>query len=131
MKLEINTEVIENILNDELKNFPKEELHELCREAIKETLSKSEIVDGIFIDTHRQYDYIKKDPSDLLIKAAENFNLDPAFKDIQNEMIDLLKTKYKSILEDLLLKLYSDIIPFINNFKEELENTIRNCVLNR
>ena len=131
MKLEIKTEAIENILNDELKNFPKEELHELCREAIKETLSKSEIVDGIFIDTHYQYDYIKKGPSDLLIKAAENFNLDPAFKDIQNKMIDLLKTKYKSILEDLLLKLMIKGMMSEYSFKEELENTIRNCMINR
>lgn len=103
IKIEVNETKFKEVLENELKAFSKEELHEILRDCLIEYLRKEDVIEKLIYRTQCRYD-THKEPSDLLIQAAKTIDLSPAFEEIREKMVKDLKENYRDILESALLK---------------------------
>ena len=129
VKINIDEMMFKDVLENELKAFSKEELHEIIRECIAEALRNNTSLKNLFV-TKDSY-WCTERPSDVMIYAARSMNLSPAFDEIQEKMITELKENYHVLLEKILLQALKDGLT--NNYRlmEELNYTIENIVSNK
>ena len=132
IKINVDETKFKDVLEDELKAFSKEELHEIIRECIIEVLHKDDILRNLFIQ--REIDYwgnVKyENPSKIVIDAAKTINLSPAYEEIKDNMITILKNEYHSVLEKAMLGLIINGISSDYGFQNRMEYAI-NDVINR
>lgn len=130
LKINIDETMFKDVLEKELKAFSSEELHEIIRECIVEALKTNDSLKGLFIKQKR-YSYEIDEPSQLLIEAAKNINLSPAYEEIQEMMITELKTNYKKLLQNLMLKVMVDGLCNNWDFRQNLESAVNEILMNR
>lgn len=99
LKINIDESRFKDVLEKELAAFSHEELHELIRECIATALRDNDALQKLFIQSSSPYSYVRDEPTALVRKAAESFDLSPAFAEIQEKMISELKTNYSAVLE--------------------------------
>lgn len=104
LKINVDETMFKDIIEKELNAFSKDELHEIIRNCIIEAFKTDPKVSKFFVSESTYGWSTKLEPSPLLIKAAETLDLSSAFKDVQNQMIRMLKENYKEVLENAMLR---------------------------
>ena len=130
LKINIDETMFKDVLEKELKAFSSEELHEIIRECIVEALKTDGSLKNLFIKPKR-YSYDSDEPTQVLIEAAKNINLSPAYNEIQEMMIEELKTNYNKILQKIMLKTMVDGLCSDWNFRSNLSSAIDEIVYQR
>lgn len=132
MEIKINVDEIKfkDVIENELNAFSKEELHEIIRECIIEALRNDNTLKNLFTVEDRYSWNSQRNPSQIMIEAAKNINLSPAYKEIQDKMIHTLKENYRELLERVMLGAIIDGLvnnyDFQNRLATEVDYIIRN-----
>lgn len=125
LKINIDETMFKEVIEKELNAFSKEELHDIIRDCIAEALKNNEALKKLFIRTdYNRYGNLEQEPTPLVIEAAKNINLYPAFYDIQETMINELKNNYSKLLQKVMLQTMVDGLFYGSNFKDNLENAM-------
>lgn len=130
LKINIDETMFKDVLEKELKAFSSEELHEIIRECIVEALKTNGSLRSLFIKPKR-YSYETDEASQVLIEAAKNINLSPAYEEIQEMMITELKTNYNKLLQNLMLRVMVDGLCNHWDFRQNLESAVSEILVSR
>ena len=130
LKINIDETMFKDVLEKELKAFSSEELHEIIRECIVEALKTDGSLRSLFIKPKR-YSYESDEASQVLIEAAKNINLSPAYEEIQEMMMTELRTNYNQLLQNLMLKTMVDGLCNHWNFRQNLESAVHEILISR
>ena len=133
MEIKINVDEVKfkEVIEKELDAFSKEELHELIRSCIIETLHNENVVKNLFIKEEINYygTVTVEKPTDIVITAAKSIDLSPAFTEIKDNLIDILKNNYNNILvtamSGLIIDSISNDFEFQNRMREAMHNIVR------
>ena len=135
MEVKINVDEImfKNVIEEELKAFSKEELHEIIRECIVEALHNDNTLKNLFVTDKKDYwgNYAGTQPSNVVIEAAKNIDLSPAYKEIQEKMIKVLQTDYRNILENVMMGLMMEGISNDYIFQQKMQESINRIIRDR
>lgn len=123
LKINVDETMFKDIIKKELGAFSNEELHEIIRECIIQTLKTDGTIKKLFIKP-KMYSYSPEEPTQLLFEAAKSIDLSPAYKEIQEIMITELKTNYKKLLENIIMKVMINGLCDDYNFKNNLEDAV-------
>ena len=123
LKINIDETMFKDVIEKELKAFSSEELHEIIRECIVEALKTDGMLKGLFVKP-KTYSYSSDEPTQVLFEAAKKIDLSPAYKEIQEIMITELKTNYKKLLENIMMKVMINGLCDDYNFKNNLEDAM-------
>lgn len=123
LKINIDETMFKDVIEKELKAFSSEELHEIIRECIVETLKTDDVIKGLFVKP-KTYSYSSDEPTQLLFEAAKSIDLSPACKEIQEKMIAELKTNYRKILENVMMNIMIDGLCDSYNFRSNLKDAV-------
>lgn len=133
IKINVDEMKYKNIIEKELNAFSKDELHEIIREGIIETLHQDDILKKLFtVEDRDHWGYstgIK--PSEIVIQAAKSIDLAPAYKEIQDNMITTLKENYHELLERTMLSLIKEGLTGDCFWRERLADDIDYIVTER
>lgn len=126
IKINVDETMFKDVIENELNAFSKEELHEIIRECIVEALHNDSALKCLFTKPERDYwgNYKFDKPSEIMIEAAKNIDLSPAYEEIQNLMITELKENYSKLLQNIMMKTMVDGLCDNWSFKKNLESTI-------
>lgn len=130
LKISIDETMFKDVLEKELKAFSSEELHEIIRECIVEALKTDNSLRSLFIKPKR-YSYELDEASQVLIEAAKNIDLSPAYEEIQNMMITELKTNYSKLLQNIMMKTMVDGLCSDFGFRSSLESAVNEILISR
>lgn len=126
IKINVDETKFKDVIENELNAFSKEELHDIIRECIVEALHNDNTLKCLFTNPEKDYwgNYKFDKPSEVMIEAAKNIDLSPAYEEIQNLMITELKENYSKLLQNIMMKTMVDGLCDNWNFKRNLESTI-------
>lgn len=128
LKITIDETKFKDVIEKELNAFSSEELHEIIRECIVEALKNDDALKGLFIKP-KTYSYEKDEPTQVLIEAARSIDLSNAYKEIQDKMVNELKTNYKDVLQNVMLQTMAEGLCQNYTFQHNLEMIIRDIML--
>ena len=135
MEIKINVDEVKfkDVIENELKAFSKEELHEIIRECIVEALHNDTVLRNIFIIPEKDYwgNYKYEKPSQVMLDAARSIDLSPAYTEIKDKMIDTLKKDYHGVLERAMLGLILNGISNDYDFKCRMSEAIEMAITKR
>ena len=133
LKINIDETMFKDVIEKELKAFSQEELHEIVRECIVEALKTDGALKGLFIKPKNSYSYScsQDEPTQVLMEAAKNIDLSPAYEEIQNMMINELKTNYERLLQNIMMKTMVDGLCYDWNFRQNLEAAVSDIITKR
>lgn len=133
IKINVDETMFKDVLENELKAFSKEELHEIVRECIVEALHNDNTLKNIFITEEKDYwgNFKCTKPSDVMIEAARSIDLSPAYTEIKDEMIAALKKDYSSVLERAMSGLIIDGIANDYEFRNRMERIVSDVLCRR
>ena len=135
MEIKINVDEVKfkDVIEKELNAFSKEELHEIIRECIIESLHNDKTLKSLFVVEEKDYwgNYRGCNPSEIMIEAARSIDLSPAYTEIQDKMIETLKTDYRSILEKAMLGLILNGISNDYDFQTRMSSAIERAINQR
>ena len=129
IKINVDETRFKDVLEKELEAFSKEELHEIVRECIVESLRNSEDLKSLFIVTRNNGYYNLQEPSEVIIEAAKSIDLSPAYKEIQDKMISTLKNNHRQLLVSVLSKCIVNGLMNDNDFGASFRDEML-CLLN-
>lgn len=129
IKINVDETRFKDVLEKELEAFSKEELHEIVRECIVESLRNSEDLKSLFIVTRNNGYYNLQEPSEVIIEAAKSIDLSPAYKEIQDKMISTLKNNHRQLLVSVLSKCIVNGLMNDNDFRASFRDETL-CLLN-
>ncbi len=129
IKINVDETRFKDVLEKELEAFSKEELHEIVRECIVESLRNSEDLKSLFIVMRNNGYYNVQEPSEVMIEAAKSIDLSPAYKEIQDKMISTLKNNHHELLVSVLSKCIVNGLMNDGDFIERLRGETQ-CMLN-
>lgn len=130
MELKINVDETKfgELINDELSNFTKEEIHEICRDGLVKIMSNQESLQNIL---PRESDYWgnKIGVDKLLNEAAKNIDLSPVFAEFEKRAREYVESHYKDIIMDVMTNVFvkglSETL-YTSDFAQWIRNDI-NC----
>ena len=129
LKINVDETMFKEVIEKELEAFSKEELHEIIRNCIIEALKTDGIFKELFVEpNYSSYSYDKNRPTQLVKEAAKSIDLSPAYKEIQDLMINDLKNNYHTMLENVMLSTMAQGLCDDWNFKNTLENQMRKII---
>ena len=133
VKINVDETMFKNVIEEELKAFSNEELHEIIRECIVEALHNDNTLRNLFVIDKKDYwgNYVGKEPSEVVIEAAKNIDLSPAYKEVQEKMITALQTDYRNILENVMMGLMVDSISNDRIFQQRMKESINRIISDR
>lgn len=133
MEIKINVDEVKfkDVIENELKAFSKEELHEIIRECIVEALHNDAMLRNIFIIPEKDYwgNYKYEKPSQVMLDAARSIDLSPAYTEIKDKMIDTLKNNYHQILENAMLGMILNGISNDYDFQSRMNASIQEVIM--
>lgn len=129
LKINVDETMFKEVIEKELEAFSKEELHEIIRNCIIEALKTDGMFKRLFVEpNYSSYSYCKEQPTQLLRDAAKSIDLSPAYKEIQELMINDLKNNYHKMLENVMLSIMAQGLCYDWNFKNTLEDKMREII---
>lgn len=128
VKIVVDETKFKDVLENELKAFSREEIHEIILECIIDTFKKPEFIESIFI--HKDH-WGYPSPSELLENAVKNIDLSPAFKEVTDIMVEYLKNNHKKVLENVMMKYMIDGIARNDYFNNAIKDTVEKIFLER
>lgn len=129
LKINVDETMFKEVIEKELEAFSKEELHEIIRNCMIEALKTDGMFKELFVEpNYSSYSYNKNQPTQLLKDAAKSIDLSPAYKEIQDLMINDLKNNYHTMLENVMLSTMAQGLCNDWNFKNTLENQMRKII---
>lgn len=123
VEIEVSEEKFKQIIEKEIDAFSKEELHEIIRNCIVNALQKFPLK-KLFVNEG----YCREEPTQVLIEAAKSIDLSPAYEDIQNKIITMLKDNYQELLEKVMLSVIINGLTNNNNFRETINKTVTDII---
>jgi len=140
LTLNIDEKRFTELLNNELENFTQQELHNICREGLLKCLSNEETFRHLFVDKGTR-DYWgsseKYYANDILKTAAREVNLEPLFKDFQDQVIKYLHDNHDNIIKELMIEIFTSGFSnylynseFVSRMKCEFTAQMNNCLNN-
>ena len=103
MELKINVDETKfgELINDELSNFTKEEIHEICRDGLIKIMSNQDTLRGML---PQQTDYWsnKVNLESLMKTAIEKIDLSPLFADFQDMVRKFIEENHKALIMDIM-----------------------------
>lgn len=135
MEIKINVDEVKfkDVIENELNAFSKEELHEIIRECIIESLHNDSTLKDLFtVQRKDSWGYSNRvEASDIMIQAAKRIDLSPAYKEIQDKMITTLKENYHELLERVMLSMIKEGLANDYEFRERLSYDIEELIRRR
>lgn len=117
LTLNVDEKKFNDLIQGELDNFSKQEIHEICKEGFMKCLSNVDTFRSLFVTEDGYYNRDSYHANDLLREAAKKVDLDPLFEDFQQQVLKYLKENH----DDIIKQLMSDI--FIAGFSRYLYNS--------
>ena len=103
MELKINVDETKfgELINDELSNFTKEEIHEICRDGLIKIMSNQDTLRDIL---PKKTDYWSNTVNlEYLMKnAIEKIDLSPLFADFQDMARKFIEENHKTLIMDIM-----------------------------
>ncbi len=127
IKISVDETKFKDVIEKELNAFSSEELHEIIRECIIKALRNNDIYKGLFIKP-KNYSYEQDRPTEVLLEAARSIDLSSAYSEIQEKIINELKTNYVDLLQKIMLNTIIDGLTESWKFRENLEQAMRDIV---
>lgn len=125
LKIDIDETKFKEVIEKELGAFSSEEIHQIIRECIVESLHNDNTLKNLFITKKiNSCGTETEEPSEVLIAAAKNIDLSPAYEEIQTKMIDTLKNNYQDLLEKVMLSMIIKGLSYDYDFRNTMETTI-------
>ena len=117
--IEVDSAKFKEFLEPELKAFPKEKLQELIHDAIVDQLHVDGMFKSLFV-SYRTVQYGNKEPcpSELLLEAARRFDINPAFKEIEEDMRSYLVLHGHDMMVEALAKVMLKSMFNTDEFKQ-------------
>ena len=129
MELKINVDETKfgELINDELSNFTKEEIHEICREGLMKIMSNQESLQSI-LPKESDYWGNKIGVDKLLNEAVKKIDLSPVFAEFEKNAREYVENHYKDIIMDVmanvLVKGLSETL-YASDFAQWIKNDMR------
>lgn len=117
LTLNVDEKKFNDLIQGELDNFSKQEIHEICKEGFMKCLSNVDTFRSLFVEKDGYYNRDSYHANDLLREAAKKVDLDPLFEGFQQQVLEYLKEHH----DDIIKQLMSDI--FIAGFSRYLYNS--------
>lgn len=132
IKINVDETMFKDVLENELKAFSKEELHEIVRECIIEALRNDGVLKNLFVNESKDYwgTYTYK-PTEVVFEAARSIDLSPAYTEIKDKMITTLKEDYHGVLERAMSGLIIDGIANDYEFRNRMERVVSEILCRR
>ena len=131
IKIVVDETKFKDVIEKELEAFSKDELHDIIRDCIIDSLRNNDVLKNLFVTTKQDgyYNIIKNVPGEVVLEAAKHIDLSPAFEEVQENMIKELRENYKTILEKVMLNMI--IMGMANNydFQHRMADEIQ-CIFN-
>ena len=107
MELKINVDETKfgELINDELSNFTKEEIHEICRDGLVKIMSNQESLQDI-LPKESDYWGNKIGVDKLLNEAAKKIDLSPVFAEFEKNAREYVENHYKDIIMDVMANVF-------------------------
>lgn len=131
IKINVDETKFKEVIEKELNAFSKEELHEIVRECIVDALRNNDELKKLFITKSNSGYYSHDEPSEVLKIAAKNIDLSPAYKEIQDSMIKVLKENYHELLERVMLGMIINGISNDYDFRNRMASDVGYIIRNR
>lgn len=107
MELKINVDETKfgELINNELSNFSKEEIHEICRDGLIKILSDPETLQSVFLDKN---DYWSNEHNlkKYLNEAAGKIDLSPLFADFEKKAREYVENNYKNLILEIMERVF-------------------------
>lgn len=129
MELKINVDETKfgELINDELSNFTKEEIHEICRDGLMKIMSNQESLQSI-LPKESDYWGNKIGVDKLLNEAVKKIDLSPVFAEFEKKAREYVENHYKNIILDVmtnvLVKGLSETL-YASDFAQWIKNDMR------
>lgn len=117
------------VLTNELNAFTKEELHEICQNALLKYMENPDLFAYLFVKDGTGWSG-KIQPTGLLEEAARKIDFNPLFKDVQEKIISYISDNYQKIIDEFVKEIFirgfeNTIVyrdDFIGKLRARLEN---------
>ena len=130
IKIEVGEERFKEVLEKELEAFTKEELHNICREALVRQMSDPGVFQSLFVEDRadRWSTQTKYYAKDLLVEAAKQVSFEDTFKEMQDKIVEYIKAHYNDILHDIVSNMFlngiSNYLSYNDAFKERIREEV-------
>jgi hypothetical protein len=103
MELKINVDETKfgELINDELSNFTKEEIHEICRNGLIKIMSNQDTL-RYLLPEKTDYWSEKVNLNSLMKTAIEKIDLSPLFDDFQDMVRKFIEENHKTLIMDIM-----------------------------
>lgn len=107
MELKINVDETKfgELINNELSNFSKEEIHEICRDGLIKILSDLETLRSA-LPEESNYWTDKYSLRNSLNEAAGKIDLSPLFADFEKKAREYVKNNYKNLILEVMERVF-------------------------
>ena len=127
--INVDESMFKDVIENELKAMPQESIQKIIHEAMETYLRDSEVIEKIFVETERgSWNYITQRPSNVLQNAAQNFDLSQNFKEVEELIINELRTNYQKILIKALSNILLNNMFGSYNFTNQCQQVISQYV---
>lgn len=132
IKIEVGEERFKDVLEKELAAFSHEELHEICKKALLEQLSKPEVFRELFV-SEGSGSYWSRDEkhyyaNDLLKEAAKSVSFEETYKQIQDSIVAYINEHHSDIIKEMVTNMFvnglASAVTQSENFKTRLSQEI-------
>lgn len=126
LTVNIDEQKFNELLQGELSNFSQQELHQICVDGFMKCLSNVDTFKTLFVERDSYYSSSEKyHANDLLKEAAKKVDLNPLFKDFQEQVLIYLKEHHDEIINGLMKEIF--VAGLANTlYSSQLMDAIRN-----
>lgn len=106
LTLNIDEQKFNELIQGELANFSQQELHDICKEGFMKCLSNVDTFKSLFVEKDGYYSSEKYHANDLLREAAKKVDLNPLFKDFQEQVLIYLREHHDEVINNLMKEIF-------------------------
>lgn len=127
LKINVDESLFKDVLEKELEALPKEKIQEIIFAGIENYFNNSDVIKNLFVTQERPYSYASNTetvPSKLLKDTCTKFDLSPAFKELEEKMINELKSNYQQILTRAMTDFFLNGVRSYSGFNDGVREVL-------
>lgn len=134
MQIVINVDetMFKDVIEGQLAAMPADTIQTIIQDAMVEYLKNSDVIKQVFIyeSSNSWGSGTKQEPANVLKLAASKFDISPAFKEVEELVLDELKTNYQHILVQALSNMMLSGFSGSGQFYDQVSMVVRNVIVN-
>lgn len=125
--------MFKDVLEDELKAFSKDEIHNIIHEALKKYLEESEVIESLLIQKVSNGYYssnsYRKEATPLLKEAVKTMDIQKDCEEIKDKLVEIIKNDSENIIKELISEAISKQLSQIMASSYELNEIIHTSIM--